>query len=56
VLTHLSQRYPEPDEHLAEAAEVFPDVVVAEDLDRVPAAALTRNRLPTVRRRSTAAG
>ena len=36
VLTHLSQRYPLPDEHLAEAAAVFPDVVVAEDLDRVP--------------------
>ena len=36
VLTHLSQRYPSPDEHLAEAAAVFPDVVIAEDLDRIP--------------------
>ncbi len=34
VLTHLSQRYPTPHEHLAEATAVFPDVVVAEDLDR----------------------
>ncbi len=35
VLTHLSQRYPDPREHLAEAAAVFPDVVVVDDLDRV---------------------
>jgi ribonuclease Z len=35
VLTHLSQRYALPDEHLAEASAVFPDVVVAEDLDRI---------------------
>ena len=35
VLTHLSQRYPDPAEHLAEASAVFPDVVVAEDLDRI---------------------
>jgi ribonuclease Z len=35
VLTHLSQRYDDPAEHLAEAAAVFPDVVVAADLDRV---------------------
>lgn len=34
VLTHLSQRYPTPHEHLAEATAVFPNVVVAEDLDR----------------------
>lgn len=32
VLTHLSSRYPDPAGHLAEAAEVFPDVIVAEDL------------------------
>jgi ribonuclease Z len=32
VLTHLSSRYPDADGHLREAAEVFPDVVVAEDL------------------------
>ena len=36
VLTHFSQRYADADEHLAEAREVFPDVVVAQDLDRVP--------------------
>lgn len=36
VLTHLSSRYPSPDGHLAEAGEVFPDVVVAEDLQRIP--------------------
>lgn len=35
VLTHLSQRYPTAHEHLAEAAAVFPDVIVAEDLGRV---------------------
>ena len=35
VLTHLSQRDPTPHEHLAEAADVFLDVTVAEDLDRV---------------------
>ena len=36
VLTHLSQRYGEGDEHFAEAVEVFPDVTVVRDLDRVP--------------------
>lgn len=35
VLTHLSQRYPDPAEHPAEASAVFADVVVAEDLDRI---------------------
>ena len=35
VLTHLFQRYPTPNEHLPEAAAIFPDVTVAEDLDRV---------------------
>lgn len=35
VLTHLSQRYPTSQEHLAEAAAVFPEVLVAEDLQRV---------------------
>ena len=33
VLSHVSQRYGELTEHLAEAAAVFPDVVVARDLD-----------------------
>ena len=36
VLTHFSQRYPDAAGFLAEAGEIFPDVVVAQDLDRVP--------------------
>jgi ribonuclease Z len=36
VLTHLSQRYPHPERFHAEAAELFDDVVVVSDLDRVP--------------------
>jgi ribonuclease Z len=36
VLTHFSQRYPDDAEFAAEAGEIFPDVVVARDLDRVP--------------------
>ena len=36
VLTHFSQRYPEDAGFLAEAEEIFPDVVVARDLARVP--------------------
>jgi ribonuclease Z len=38
VLTHLSQRYPDPAGHLAEARREAPDldVVVARDLDRFP--------------------
>lgn len=35
VLTHLSSRYRGPDGHLREATEVFDDVVVAEDLQRI---------------------
>lgn len=35
VLTHLSARYPDPSGHRREAAEVFDDVVVAEDLSIV---------------------
>jgi ribonuclease Z len=35
VLTHFSQRYPDDAEFAAEAREIFPDVVVARDLDRV---------------------
>jgi ribonuclease Z len=35
VLTHFSQRYLEPALFAAEAGEVFPDVVVAADLDRI---------------------
>jgi ribonuclease Z len=33
VLTHFSQRYTEPTRFAAEASEIFPDVVVANDLD-----------------------
>jgi ribonuclease Z len=36
VLTHFSQRYPDDAEFAAEAGEIFPEVVVARDLDRVP--------------------
>ena len=36
VLTHFSQRYPDPSAFLAEAQAVFPDVVVASDLQRIP--------------------
>lgn len=35
VLTHFSSRYPDLDEHLAEATEIFPDVVVADDLTTI---------------------
>lgn len=36
VLTHFSQRYPDDADFAAEAGEIFPDVVVVRDLDRVP--------------------
>jgi len=36
VLTHFSQRYPDDTGFLAEAAPIFPEVVVARDLVRVP--------------------
>jgi ribonuclease Z len=36
VLTHFSQRYPDEAQFLEEAAPVFPEVVVAHDLLRVP--------------------
>jgi ribonuclease Z len=36
VLTHFSQRYPDVAPFAAEAAEIFPDVVAAHDLDVVP--------------------
>ena len=36
VLTHFSQRYPDDAAFVAEAGEIFPDVVVVKDLDRVP--------------------
>ncbi len=36
VLTHFSQRYPDDAAFAAEAGEIFPEVVVVRDLDRVP--------------------
>jgi ribonuclease Z len=36
VLSHFSARYSDLSAHLAEAADVFPDVVVAEDLAVIP--------------------
>jgi ribonuclease Z len=36
VLTHFSQRYVDDAAFAAEAGEIFPDVVVVRDLDRVP--------------------
>ena len=45
VLTHFSQRYSDEGEFAAEAGEVFPDLVVARDLDRVPVP--PRRRTPT---------
>jgi ribonuclease Z len=37
VLTHFSQRYPDPAGHLAEARRYFDgELVLAEDLMRVP--------------------
>jgi len=36
VLTHFSQRYTDEAAFAAEAGEIFPDVVVVRDLDRVP--------------------
>jgi ribonuclease Z len=37
VLTHFSQRYPDPRRYAEEAAAVYDgDLVVAADLDRVP--------------------
>ncbi len=45
VLTHFSQRYPDPAAFAAEAAEVFPRVVAARDLDVIalPARRAARN-------------
>lgn len=36
VLTHFSQRHPDPEDFAAEARRLFPDVHAARDLDRVP--------------------
>ena len=36
VLTHFSQRYPDPADYAGEAEPLFPGVHVAADLDRVP--------------------
>jgi len=36
VLTHFSQRHPDEEEYVREAAAVFPEVVAAHDLRRIP--------------------
>jgi ribonuclease Z len=41
VLTHFSQRYTDETSFAAEASEIFPDVVVANDLDVIPVPART---------------
>jgi ribonuclease Z len=46
VLTHFSQRYPDSRAFLDEAAEVFPDVVVAEDLARIAVPLRARDDRP----------
>ncbi|MEY9845136.1 ribonuclease Z [Streptacidiphilus sp. MAP5-3] len=47
VLTHFSQRYPDLDGHLTEARKHFDgEIVVAEDLMRVPVPARTTGRKP----------
>jgi ribonuclease Z len=35
ALTHFSQRYPDAVRHLAEAKQVFDNIIVLNDLDRV---------------------
>lgn len=42
VLTHFSQRYPDTQKLLDQAAAIFPDVVAAQDLLRVPVPARVR--------------
>lgn len=49
VLSHFSQRYPDPAAFLAEAKEVFDDVVVASDLDRVDVPARAETAPPGAR-------
>ena len=44
VLTHFSQRYRDTAALLAQAQEVFPDTVVARDLDRIPVPHRVRRR------------
>jgi len=46
VITHFSQRYPDVRVLLDEASAVFPDVVAAEDLARVPVPARRRDADP----------
>jgi ribonuclease Z len=46
VLTHFSSRYTRTDAHVAEAAEVFPDVVAAEDLAVIPVPPAPHGRPP----------
>jgi ribonuclease Z len=35
ALTHFSQRYADADQHLADACQIFPEVVVLKDFDRI---------------------
>jgi ribonuclease Z len=35
ALTHFSQRYPDAERHLADACQIFPDVIVLKDFDRI---------------------
>jgi ribonuclease Z len=35
ALTHFSQRYPDTDRHIADACQIFPDVVALKDFDRI---------------------
>ena len=42
VLTHFSQRHPDEADFAREAAEVFPDVIAARDLQRIPFPARSR--------------
>lgn len=35
AITHFSQRYPDAMQHLADARELFPDVIALNDLDRI---------------------
>jgi ribonuclease Z len=35
ALTHFSQRYPDAEQHLADAREIFPNVIALNDLDRI---------------------
>lgn len=46
VLTHFSARYPDLSGHLAEASEVFDDVVIASDLEVLPLVRRAQRSVP----------